>query len=240
MATFNLSALGERLFAEKRHLALAGKIKEMVRYHSLRTDLIMAEETCEALADLLGAKSTNPRQAIVETALLSNAIVLYARATSTSSNERAPFSLEPFFNENQKVVHREMVDLRNDAIAHYGSGGSYADQGMWKAEVGIMHMRETDGKVGVATRRLTVDRQLFERVQSQIMFARVTVERIYAEKCNLVTDEIDRVSEVDPDIDLEIGKHPMNLDVFLASKEAGDQARESFDTGYTSGVASHR
>ncbi len=212
----------------------------MVRYHSLRTDLIMAQETCEALAELLAAKSMDPHSVITEAALLSSVIVLYARATSTGSTERAPFSLEPYFNDDQKIVHRELIDLRNDAIAHYGSGGSYADQAMWKAEVGILQFESPNSRVGVVTRRTSIDQQLAERATVQIDFALTIINRVYDQKTDLVLTEIDRISKQDTEFYKEIAEHPFNLDVFLASKEAGDRARAAADHGYASGVSSHR
>src|SRR5689334_14863127 len=135
-STFNLTALSERLFAEGRLMPLAGKIKDALDMTSAHTDLVIALETLDALDALLAAPPTDdtPRAA-AESALLSAAVVLYARATKTQSDARKTFDKSTNFTAEEKAVHQELVDLRDDAIAHFGPGGSY--RGMWQAEAVI-------------------------------------------------------------------------------------------------------
>lgn len=234
--TLNLTALADRLAQEGRERVLVGKIREVVRYHSLRTDLLMAEESIAALDDFT-ARDDKPRNlAIAEMALISNAIILYARATHSSSEMRSPTDLLSRFSNEERIVYSELVDLRNKAIAHYGSGGSY--DGEWTVEIAIALAREGDSRVGVVTRRLTADRFLINRVSGQVTVARTFVEKMYDDRLRLLREEIDRRCEATPEFYKEFWQHPINLDVFLGGPEHGQHARDAFGVGYATGITS--
>ncbi len=238
--TFNLSALADRLFREKRMLPLAGKIRRARDLHSLSTDLLMALESLDAL-DVQLKVDTDPddhQKLITESALLNNALVLYVRATKTESQERGGFDLRPRFSTEEKAVHRELSDLRDSAIAHFGSGGSY--EGEWQAELVILQFSGEDAKPGVVTRRQTVDRNLVRRARSQVEVALALMRGIYHERLNEITEEINAAVVADAEFYKEISVHPLNLELFMKSEVAADSARAAFETGYAKGSVSHR
>jgi hypothetical protein len=124
--TFNLTALSERLFTEQRLLPLAGCIRRARDLRSLTVDLEIARESLDALDVVWGTPTANNdfTAGTIESALLNNALVLYVRATKTTSDERGTFDLRSRVSEDEKAVHEELVDLRDKAIAHFGSGGT--------------------------------------------------------------------------------------------------------------------
>jgi hypothetical protein len=130
---FNLTALSERLLKERRLKPLAGKIRRLKEIASMHADLMMARECLDALHVSLGEPpdTSDMRRSVTEASLLSNAVVLYARATKTTSDERRSHDLRAKFSAEEKIVHRELCDLRDKAITHFGSGGSYS--GEWMA-----------------------------------------------------------------------------------------------------------
>lgn len=238
--TFNLSALADRLSAENRMLSLVGKIRRSRDLHSLCTDLVMALESLNVFESQLKAP-TDPNdhgKLITESALLNNAIILYVRATKTDSAERGGFDLRSRFNSAEKVIHKELSDIRDKAIAHFGSGGSY--DGEWQAELVILQFNGPEAKTAVITRRQTIDRNLARRARTQIVTALNLLRTLYFEKLGEVTDEINGTVESDLDFYKEIKPHSLNLDLFMKSSEAADAARASFDTGYAKGIVSHR
>jgi len=174
---------------------------------------------------------------ITESALPNNAIVLYVRATKTRSDERGDFDPRSRFNEEQKVVHQELIDLRDAAIAHFGSGGSY--RGEWQAELVILQFKGDEAKPAVATRRKTFDRTLTERARVQIEFAHDLFRALSLQKLGELTDELNGAAAASPDFHKEIDRHPLNLNVFLASPDAGEAARASFDQVYVKGSVRH-
>lgn len=239
--TINLSALAVRLRSEKRYLRLAGLIDKAVNVGSLHSDMMMAAESMVALRSVL-AIPTEPndhKKLITESALLNNAIMLYVRATKTKSKIRAGFDLRSKFSQQEVVVHQELCDIRDDAIAHFGLGGSYG--GEWQAEVAILQFEGDGGLPAVLTRRQTIDRTLCERVESQIEIARSMLRKIYYEILQKVVDEIGAAAKADSNFHLELSKHPLNLDLFLQSKAAAAAVRESRVPGrYAMGSVGHK
>jgi hypothetical protein len=234
--TFNLTALSDRLFAEKRLLPLVGKIRRARDLHSLSTDLVMALESLDALDVLFNSPSAGGDyiRTATESALLNNALVLYVRATKTTSKQRGGFDLDFKFSDEEKVVHKELADLRDHAIAHFGSGGSYA--GEWQAELVIMQFNGERAKPGVVTRRQMVDGNLAKRARKQIEVALALLRGLALEKLGEVTDEINKAFADDPEFHKEYGRHPLNFDIFLTSDVAGQEARSSFDQVYAMGI----
>lgn len=238
--TYNLSALADRLLREKRFLPLAGKIRRARDLHSLATDLVMAVESLMAL-DAQLALPTDPddhEKLITESALLNNAVILYVRATKTDSRERDGFDLRARFDDAQKRAHKELCDLRDSAIAHFGSGGDYG--GEWQAELVILQFQGDEAKPAVATRRQTVDRKLAHRARKQIELALGMMRALALEKLAEVTEALNEAVAADPEFSKEVGAHPLNFDLFMKSSAAADAARSSFSTGgYVKGGIRH-
>ncbi len=218
-------------------LPLAGTIRRARELHSLTSDLVMAVESLDALDALLKAvtEAQDFGRMITANALLVNALILYARATKTSSDERRGFDLTSRFSPEQRAVHKELCDLRDCAIAHFGSGGSY--NGIWQAERVILQFRGAESKPAVATRRKAVDTSLATRARRQIELARDLLRALSEEQIEKITDEISQTLLRDPDFfDNEIVRHPLNFDIFMASPDAANLARASFDRGYSKGI----
>ncbi len=235
--TFNLTALADRLFEEKRLLPLANAIRRARDIHSLVTDLSHAVESLDAL-DRLGDVSTGDLLGVVtQAALMNNAVVLYARATKTTSLERRGFDLVSRFTTDERIVHSELCDLRDTAIAHFGSGGSY--RGEWQAELVVLQIKGGDGKPGVISRRKTLDEKLIKRARKQIESAHRRLKAISIEKLDDISRELGKVADENPEFYKEFARHPLNLDVFLASPFAGELARASFEEGQAKGAVKH-
>lgn len=239
-STFNLTALSERLFAEGRLKPLAGKIQRAQNLASLHADTVMARECLDALDALLAVTPADNdlSKSITEASLLSNAVMLYARATKTKSDERKDFDLRDRFSPEQKIAHQELCDLRDKAIAHFGSGGSYA--GEWQVELVVLDVTDGGARVGVATRRKTLDKGLMRRARAQIEVASALLRDLSREHIDEATDELNKLAEEDIDlINKEIHQHPLNLPIVLTSPDAVAAARMANAGGYAKGVVRH-
>lgn len=235
--TFNLTALADRLFREKRLPQLAHAIQRARDLYSLATDLKHALESLDAIDALGDVASDDFRGVITQSALMNNALVLYARATKTTSKERRGFDLATRFSAKQKVVHQELCDLRDRAIAHFGSGGSY--RGEWQAELVVLQVKGREARPGLITRRKTLDKLLVQRAREQIEAASAHLAVATTEKFNELSAELDRAADDAPEFFKEVERHPLNLNVFLASPDAADVARASFDQGQAKGAVKH-
>jgi len=240
-SVYDLTALSERLIKERRLKPLAAKIRRAQDLASLHADLVMASECLDALDALLAAPPADDNliKSITEASLLNNAVVLYARATKTKSDERRDYDLRAKFSPEEKVVHRELCDLRDKAIAHFGSGGSYL--GEWQVERVVLDATIVeDVRVAVATRRKTLDKNLLARARAQIEVACKLMHQLSREKIDEVTQELNQLAAQDSErINADIHQHPLNLPVLLTSPDAVANARAARDAGYAKGVVRH-
>ena len=229
--TFNLSRLASRLRLERRHIKLAGMIEKAVNLFSLHSDMKMAAESIKALSVLMStpADPNDHQRRVTELALMNHAIVLYVRATKTKSKMRASFDLRSRFDQGQQDSHKELCDIRDDAIAHFGEGGSYA--GEWQSELAILHLANDKPLPAVVSRRQTFDRLLVNRAKNQIDFAREMLVVVYNQTLRRVAEEISIAAVADNQFYKELEQHPLNLDVFMKSIEAADAVRASHRPG---------
>jgi hypothetical protein len=228
--TIDLGALARHLAGENRHRRLVGAIEKVVACHSLRSDLDIARETLDALDGLLSVEleSRETKRRIVEHALLCSAVVLYARATKTTSRSRRGFDPRAQFSDAQKAVHREICDLRDDAIAHFGTGGTY--QGEWQSETAILQCLDGRWKVGTTTRRLSVDKPLTKRLRRQIDAALGIIQAEYRRRNDAVAVALDEAN-ADPEFASLLTSFPMDLGAFLKDPDAAVKALRGFHDG---------
>lgn len=216
--TFNLSAFAEKLIAERRKLNLAWKIKNAVGLQSIAVDLKMAVEACDALLFSLDNKMDQPAdfRESSEAALMNFIILLYARAAKTSSDERQQYDPRASLTPEELVVHQELCDLRDAAVAHYGTGRSYV--GNWVRELAIMEIG-AGVRVGVVSRRQIIDRPLIARAKAQILRVMEIVDPIASERINGISEALDAECELDSEFYREVHAHPLNVELFLGGAE---------------------
>jgi hypothetical protein len=70
--------------------------------------------------------------------------------------------------------------------------------------------------------------------------AHALLRALSLEKLAEVTDELNKAAAKNAEFHSEVSRHPLNLDIFLASPDAGEVARSSFDQGYMKGSVRHR
>jgi hypothetical protein len=227
--TFDLGALARYLVSERKHLKLAGAIEGVIACHSLQSDLVIASETLDELEAVIATRSGSDSATLrsVEQALLSSAIVLYARATKTTSRQRKVFDPRSKFTAAQLIVHQELCDLRDDAIAHFGSGGSYL--GEWQAETAMLQCIDGKWKVGTTSRRQSVDRALLQRLRGQIAVALDILRELYRQRNDAVIDALHEAYENDPSSAGLVASFPLNLGHFLKDPKVAAQAFAGFD-----------
>ncbi len=233
---FNLSALANQLLEEKRQLPLAHKIKAAVDSSSRQVDLLMALDACDALRFSLDCPMKQPprfREAS-DAALLSHVVLLYARATKTGSTSRSQYDPRKLLNSDELRVHEELCDLRDDAVAHFGKGGSYL--GTWVEEVLVLDTAAA--KVATITRRQVVDRFLLARARAQISRVLELLEPRARQAIDVVTEALN-AELADPSILEAVQRHLINKQLFgdeeqfESLRRRGQQqgrARNSFGT----------
>lgn len=100
------------------------KLKRIRALHSVKIDLDFAHDALNQLLDTHRIPDDNiPKNvAVIDRALTMLLIIYYTRSTEVSPSRGSGFDPTRFYNEEQKDLHRGVVSLRNQAVAHYGSG----------------------------------------------------------------------------------------------------------------------
>lgn len=124
MRKIDLSEIANQLVKEGRHKKLSGLITKTLSIASAQKDLVDAGECLRILIEMLSKRSTETQitqdTGPIGGALFAHACILYCRATDTESEARKKWFgielLEPELHD----LHRELVKLRNQVIAHFG------------------------------------------------------------------------------------------------------------------------
>lgn len=119
----DLEAVAAKLHKTGKHVQLRKTLLQAWRAESCLNDLVQAQSCCDVLAEhaRISREEMTPERHITERALLTTAIILYSRATSTSGKleERGAIKLERgHFTREQWEDHQALIDLRNQCLAH--------------------------------------------------------------------------------------------------------------------------
>lgn len=204
-----------------RHLGRHGPYRDLprmldqaVRAQSCQADLRQAEAALAALDRLMAsprAKGSLERNA-TEAALLMSAIILYVRATSTSSGkgERGSVSVQAKLGGDLQKDHAVLVRLRNRALAHVYLYDAADEDLVWHENRPFLEADdgETAWHVGVGSRSTQLHGGTIERLRRVLPPALEVVRARFRKR-------IDAVSEV-------INQHPVGTDLlerFMISPE---------------------
>lgn len=136
---FNLSKLRLKLLNQKPYKRFCALIARCEALWSIGHDLdhvTASVDLMKAAAVAAGERLTahDYKTGIQHEAYATHAVILYSRATDASSKGRSTFSVRDCYDARQLKLHREVIDLRNQSIAHYGTtthpGGAWYEPGI--------------------------------------------------------------------------------------------------------------
>lgn len=123
---FNLSQLLISLERDETHPELVEAIRRATDVSSAHRDLDEALLSLRLLRKLTRADDetavADDDMTTIVGSLMTAAIIYYARATDTSPIARRPWFGESKLPQKQRLVHRELMRLRDKEIAHFGKG----------------------------------------------------------------------------------------------------------------------
>ncbi|WP_010336976.1 hypothetical protein [Sphingobium yanoikuyae] len=141
---------------------------------SCLADLREAGHMVGALRELLKSsrKRGSVQRAATETALLAQAVQLYARATHTaaSKGDRGSIDIRPHLDPAQREDHHHLSHVRVYALAHVYPGKNIGGSAWHR---GMCMLVETDHgwRVGFASNRTQIDAQTLQALERQIPVA---------------------------------------------------------------------
>ncbi|UWU26022.1 hypothetical protein N2601_32360 (plasmid) [Rhizobium sp. CB3060] len=136
------------------------RLRDLVRRfhsaHSVELDLRSVQASLGSI-DRLDREGMDDDSSHMAAALLMNAIVIYCRATHNEGKGRSKFDFQKAFDARQRGLQKELIGLRNEAFAHFGS-----DTADWTYEAPIYMMTERGNAVTVVHRRTNYRRKTID------------------------------------------------------------------------------
>lgn len=141
---------------------------------SCLTDIVQAKSCCDALENLRKSKRKTGtiEKTSTENALLSSGVMLYARATSTggSVGERGSSQIKKSLNEDQRLDHEALIEIRNRAFAHVYTDQSISNE-VWHEDKIFLVETNAGWKPASFKRTSQFHKLTFERLKRQLPIA---------------------------------------------------------------------
>ncbi len=224
----DLSAIATWLRQTKRHKRLVGLIDRAAAAGTIREDLAEAGRCLDEIEQLQAGRDepeveVGQREVTITGALFSHAVVLYARATFTSSKQRQTLLGEDHLSPALRAAHQAVKKLRNAGVAHYGRGEHLVGGPLVREAVVFTFCRDQDHvceHVNVISTRaqlkVDIQRHLRELVWAQLDRLALS-EQDYL---TAVRGELERAVRADDALGRALPRFPFDVDAFCATPEA--------------------
>jgi hypothetical protein len=167
--------MAAELEADPQYAKLGYAVRSALVAQSCVADIRQAVDCCAALRSVLGSprKIGTIERLTIESSLLANAVMLYARATATAAKdgERGAIKITPKMTTEQRADHDILVTIRNRALAHVYTAEPI-DGELWHQAV--LFAVETEGtgwRPAAGSRRVQNNLSTLERLERQLPVA---------------------------------------------------------------------
>lgn len=130
---------------------------------------------------------------VIEKALLTTAIMLYARATSTNGQggERGSIQLaEKHLTPEQWADHNVILDVRNQAMAHVYSGRRFSEHDWHKEKFFAVSFGNNHWKPASATNQTSFHAATFDRLERMLPVAHAALKAKFLERMGAVAKAV--------------------------------------------------
>jgi hypothetical protein len=225
-----------------RYKKISGMIVACSSAHSIRSDLDTAFDMLRAQSEALviakraaGERSWASDAAL---ALINTVVILYARATKTSSKHRGTIDFRSKFSDIEVQRHEAICKLRDDAIAHFGPGDEYGGP-PWQIEAVYLPVDRPDNlKIMAGSRRIIEQKQLQGLLKSQVHRALIIAEQEARKRISALTEELNE-NAADGELRDLLWKHEIDLVEFFQTEEERDKVMGQSREGKASGYVRH-
>lgn len=190
----NLGTLADEL-ARRGNVKLRAMMTQAWRAQSCLGDLKQAMDCAASLSELLKRPKDQDTSAAMATekALMATAIMLYARATSTSSGkgERGSIQLaETRLAPDEWLDHNALLDVRNQAMAHVYSSRRLSDHSWHRDIFFAVDFGGGVWKAASASNQTSFHAATFARLQRMLPIAHRELKARFHERMEAVTKAI--------------------------------------------------
>lgn len=239
IARFDLVRLARDLSQADRHPELVKAIERAAAAGSIRDDLRTAAASLDQIVKLQTAAETGGEvtvragDVVVTGALFVQAVVLYARATSSKAS-RPKLLGEAKLSAEERAIHAEAMNLRNQCIAHFGRGETLSSGPMFKEAV-LFSLLVVDGRpkkqVSVFSTRAQHKVAFSARLSALIATRLAEVAARTQPLFDAVDRELEAAAQSDQLLRSELGHYEFDVDDFAGSAEAAATLRVQLESG---------
>lgn len=235
--SYDLSELAQELRQRGDCPELVGGIVNQLHMSSRRADLSHAEDLLTMLDEMEPGKTLLPRDGPawprftnIQGALLTQAIILYARAAAPGDQGRGlPFKIRKAFTPAQLALHEKVCVLRSRAIAHFDG----EDRQDWHADtLTLIRFDDRSWTYGSPHFRTTYRSEVHSDLKVLVGALRPYLESLGKETMDALNTRLQEALASDPALDALIEAHPFDAVAFYgASPEAQAAARRLHEFG---------
>lgn len=198
--TINLMALAEELEFRGGKRKLTGALKSAWRAQSCLADLYQVRDICTVIDSLKLSAAPLDQVALVhsQSALMTTAILLYARATSTGGTQKERGSIQLDLNKltpQQRDDHKALIKIRNSALGHVETSANIGGD-LWHVDY-LFAKLVGPGRWGIASASTSIglNYETIEMLKRQLP---VAIEAIRAKSQQRLDDVQAVLQEVNP------------------------------------------
>jgi len=232
----DLSAMAATLRGRPAFRSFVGLVGRVAAVLTVREDLLEAGRCLALLAaiaeDRLFFEDDSIDQTTISGALFDKAIILYARATAQGGNQRDAILHEDRLDPALLDRHRELLQLRNECVAHYGHGDNVDGGPLVRVAVSWSEYR-IDDRQGFAVAAVAI------RAQHRDEVASVLSMLIEAQLTNLIPiwhkverklhAEMKHLRESDPEFERMAAAFPFDPDELVPDIHAAARLRSGIE-----------
>lgn len=231
----DLIALADALEQDSGKVRLVDTIRRAGRAQSCRADLELAKNSCEAIAqfDLPSMTATILHRQTARNALLMNAILLYARATSTGKKlgERGSTSIEDRLPPELRADHRQIVNIRDRAYAHVYANEPIGDR-IWHREAIFAVRIDDEWQPASITRRIQENPKVLQQLRKLLPLADELVRGVFLKRIGELAELLNKRDHLLPLLEI----HRFDAVAFLGSVEEVWRLLKSRKSGSAVGI----
>jgi hypothetical protein len=225
-------------FSDLRRLAGAARgepeyciFEERVRRYgdamSILADLADARRMLDALARPEPTKASSAAadrdRHVTANALLSQAIILYARAAKSRSRHRTFVPLQRGMPPELRLIHDKVVQLRDDAIAHFGPGTGPGGR-HWAKETVVLRIDGSVATLVLPYSRSTYQDDLAHQLGILVDHCTTKIWDICSDRADLLLKEGTRLLHFEADFGARLRAAEFDLKGFFNHDRASIQA----------------
>jgi hypothetical protein len=234
VARIDLVRLGAALKAEAIHLELVKTIDRAAAAGSIRDDLRSAGSSLKLICEIQEriipppAVGSRAEENTITGALFTQAVILYARATSTTGG-RPKLLGEAKLTPDQHAVHREAIKLRDTTIAHFGRGEALAEGPIVKEAVILSLYKAPSGlkkQIGAYTTRAQHKVAFAARLGALIEIRLSEIDSRHQRLFDDADAALETALRNDPELGPRLPGFHFDVDAFCASPAAAAEIRK--------------